>query len=73
MYLLKTMHIIVVLVFQQRKNILERRNELKDDRLQRKEMMREQRQEKAKRLEEKMKFENEMAEKYKPKKVEKKR
>ena len=57
---------------EKRKNILDRRNELKDDRVKRKEMIREQRQEKAKRREEKMKFENEMAEKYKPKKPEKK-
>ena len=46
---------------------------MKDERVTRKEMRREQQREKAKRLEEKMTFEKEMAEKYKPKKPEKKR
>ena len=62
-----------LLILQQRKIILERRNQMKDERVTRKEMRREQQREKAKRLEEKMTFEKEMAEKYKPKKPEKKR
>lgn len=57
----------------QRKNILERRSQIVDDREKRKELRREHKREKAKRLDEKMKFETEMAEKYKPQKPEKKR
>ncbi|XP_028391714.1 uncharacterized protein LOC114516439 [Dendronephthya gigantea] len=57
---------------EKRKNILERRHQLQDDRVKRKELRREQKKERAQRLEEKMKFEKEMEEKYRPRKPEKK-